>query len=64
METKTCKCGKSSVSFEVVGEDLYSAELNNCTKKKNKKEGEVQYICKECGDVVETADYYMMVDWD
>ena len=63
METTICKCGKSKVSFDIVGEDLWHANLDNCKKERDKKAGEERYVCNECGEIIDRSDYYMMVDW-
>ncbi len=65
MERVICKeCGLSEVVYEVVGEDLWSAETHNCTKKRNKEKGSEYYICNECGEIIDTNDMVMMVSWD
>ena len=65
MERVICKeCGLSEVVYEVVGEDLWSAETHNCKKKRDKEEGIEYYICNECHKTVDTNDMYMMVSWD
>jgi len=59
MEDKeVCKCGKSSVEFVIVAEDRWTAKLDNATAKR--KDGEVKYICKSCGEIFANADSAMM----
>jgi len=66
MERVICnKCGLSEVVYyEVVGDDLWSAETHNCTKKRNKDEGLEYYICNECGEIIDTNDMMMIVNLD
>ena len=64
METVICKCGKSKVTLDIVGEDLWTSDLDNCTKVRDKKAGEERYICNSCKVVITQNDYYMMVNWD
>ena len=64
MEIKKCKCGKSQIEYEVVGEDLWNAETTNCTKKRNKEKGVEYYTCNSCGAIVDENDMYMMVNFD
>jgi hypothetical protein len=54
----TCKCGKSSVEFILVGEDRWIARLDNAKAKRGG--GEVKYICNACGEVFANADSAMM----
>lgn len=60
METVYCKCKKSKVTYDVVGLDLWSADLENCTKIVIKEIGEERYICNECKEIVDYNDFYMM----
>jgi rubrerythrin len=57
-DKEVCKCGKASVEFIAVGEDRWTAKLENANAKRGK--GEVKYTCKSCGEVFANADSAMM----
>ena len=61
MKTTQCKCGKSKVSFQCVGEGLWSATCDNCKIEVDREIGAQIYICNNCGSIVDFSDYYMMV---
>jgi len=60
MDIERCKCGKSQIIFDCVGEDLFSARCENVTKKENNNEGSIEYFC-DCGEFITYADKMMMV---
>lgn len=64
MDEIICKCGKSKVSYEVIGEDLWTIDLENCKKIKDKKIGEIRCVCNFCNEIVDRCDMYMIADWD
>ena len=65
MERIVCKeCGLSEVVYNVVGEDLWSAETHNCIKKQDTEEGVEYYICNECYKTVDINDISMMLTFD
>lgn len=61
MDKSECRCGKSSVEFICVGEDLFSVKLEHAKAKTIRKKGIIEYRCIECGELITTADKYMMV---
>lgn len=59
-ETKHCKCGKSSVRIEPVGEDWFGAYVENI---KSAKVGyALEFRCLSCGELVDSADPFMIVN--
>ncbi len=58
-ETEKCECGKSSVTFKVVGEDHWMHILDNATVEEN--DGLLHYFCNSCGEEITYADRYMIV---
>ena len=53
-----CKCGKAQIEYEVMGEDLYSATLQNSTIKKDGFGKKV--FCKSCKEGYSTFDPCMV----
>jgi len=52
-EIVKCKCGKASMTYEVIGEDLWSGVQVNTTLKK-----EGYYVSCTCNDCKEWYDNY------
>ena len=61
MEKCMCKCEKSNVIFDPCGEDLWRVSLDNCSVIKNKHHGEEKYKCNNCGEIITTADSFMVI---
>jgi hypothetical protein len=57
-DKEVCKCGKASVDFIIVGEDRWTAKLDNATAKRGG--GKVLYRCISCGEEIAFADSAMM----
>ena len=57
---RTCLCGKGSVEFRIVGEDLYDAKLINSNVRKDKDNGEAVFSCITCGLRITEADLAMI----
>jgi hypothetical protein len=58
MEETKCKCGKASITYECIDEDLFSAIAVNTTIK---KEGYGKVcICKSCGAKYDNFDPCMV----
>ena len=59
MEICNCKCGKSKVAFNPVGEYLYSHDLDNV---EIEDDGSVlKYKCKSCRNIITSSDKMMMI---
>lgn len=56
-ENYKCPCSNSSVSYTVIGEDLWLVTPNNCRVEETKR----SYIlyCKECNRTIDSVDKYM-----
>lgn len=54
---KKCKCGKSAVDIQPVGEDLWYAEMINCHMAIFKR-GVITFVCDSCFSFFDYADYY------
>jgi hypothetical protein len=59
MEETKCKCGKASITYECIGEDLYSAVTVNTTIVKTSGFGWV-CVCLTCGEKYDTFDPCMV----
>lgn len=62
MERKFCKCSESYVAFYIIAEDLWGADVFNCTKERDIQKGEERYICNNCKAVIDTSDLHMMAE--
>lgn len=54
METIECRCKKSKVIFDCVGQDLFTQVLDNVKTFENDS-GLLFYYCKECNQLITTA---------
>lgn len=58
MEVVKCSCGKASMAYEVIGEDLWSGTPVNTTFKKDRYSVDCQ--CKSCLEWYDTFDHCMV----
>ncbi len=58
MEVKKCYCGKASMTYQVIGEDLWSGTPVNTELKKGKYSVECQ--CKDCKEWYDRFDLVMV----
>jgi hypothetical protein len=58
-EIVTCRCGKASMNYEVIGEDLWTATATNTKINKNGYGGR-DCICKSCGLIYDDFDPCMV----
>jgi len=58
--TVTCKCGKASITYQAVGEDIYYAESINTTIKTDDEGFGKICVCAHCKDEYDTFDPCMV----
>lgn len=58
MEIKKCKCGKASMKYEVIGEDLWSGIPENTDLVKSGYVFECH--CQYCGESYDSYDPFMV----
>ncbi len=58
MEIKKCKCGKASMTYEIIGMDLWSGVPVNTIIRKDR--WDAVCICKICNDEYDQFDPHMV----
>ena len=62
---EVCKCGKSSVAYYVVGEDLYEVDADNVKASISERgDGNMWFQCNHCPDKVDYCDPEMVSNYD